>query len=70
MLMRAALDTLFLREKKQRAEITEKACKEKKDSSIADDDVENRDELAEQSDKNNVSGPGMKRYAYKKSVIS
>lgn len=70
----SALNVLFIREKKQRAQVTGNAssnvCKEKKDSSMAEDDVENRDEPTEQSDKDNVSKPDMERYAFKKLVIS
>lgn len=69
-----SLNMLFFREKKQRAQVTGNAsgtvCKEKKDSSIAADDVENRDEPTEQCDKDNASKPGMERYASKKLVIS
>lgn len=68
MLTHPALNTLFLREKKQRAEVTENAssdvCKEKKDASVAGDNVENEDDLAKHSDENCVPGDGVKRYAY------
>lgn len=43
--------------------IKKKSCssKEKKDDSIAGDNVENNEETAKLSDKSDVPGPGMKR---------
>ena len=69
MLTRSALNPLFLREKKQCSVVTGNAssdvCKEKKDASVAGDNVENKDGPAKRSDKNNdVAEPGEERYAY------
>ncbi|KAG6426763.1 hypothetical protein SASPL_110997 [Salvia splendens] len=66
MFTHSALNPLFLREKKQRSVVTGNAssdvCKEKKDASVAGDNVENKDGSAKRSDKNNdVEEPGEER---------
>ncbi|KAG6422358.1 hypothetical protein SASPL_118926 [Salvia splendens] len=53
------------KEKKQRSVVTGNAssdvCKEKKDASVARDNVENKDNPAKHSDEDNVVGPGEER---------